>query len=94
MPKRNRNSAILLIHCPDNKGIVAQVTGFINDNNGNIIALDEHVDRLDKVFYMRIEWELEGFLIISDTLCKKENSMLDRLRLMRWGIRHDKKGNN
>jgi formyltetrahydrofolate deformylase len=63
MTKRNKNSAILLIHCPDVKGIVAQVTAFINDNNGNIITLDEHVDRLDKTFYMRVEWELDGFLI-------------------------------
>jgi formyltetrahydrofolate deformylase len=73
MPRRNKHSAILLIHCPDTKGIVAQVTGFINDNNGNIITLDEHVDRLDKVFYMRVEWELEDFLIpqekIADFFC-------------------------
>ena len=36
MAKKIENTVILLMHCPDNKGIVAQVTGFINDNNGNI----------------------------------------------------------
>ena len=39
--------------------------------------------------------ELERFLIISDTLCKKENSMLDRLRLIiDGGFRHDKREND
>ena len=37
-------SAILLIHCPDQKGLVARVTDFIDRNNGNVIALDQHTD--------------------------------------------------
>ena len=86
MPKRNRNSAILLIHCPDNKGIVAQVTGFINDNNGNIIALDEHVDRLDKVFYMRIEWELDGFLIPQEKIADFFSTLIAARYNMTWNI--------
>ena len=59
----NKSSATILMHCPDSKGIVAEVTGFINNNNGNIISLDEHVDRLSNIFFMRIEWELDGFMI-------------------------------
>lgn len=86
MPKRNRNSAILLIHCPDNKGIVAQVTGFINDNNGNIISLDEHVDRLDKVFYMRIEWELDGFLIPQEKIADFFSTLIAARYNMTWNI--------
>jgi formyltetrahydrofolate deformylase len=86
MPKKNRNSAILLIHCPDSKGIVAQVTGFINDNNGNIIALDEHVDRLDKVFYMRIEWELDGFLIPQEKIADFFSTLIATRYNMTWNI--------
>jgi formyltetrahydrofolate deformylase len=86
MSKKNRNSAILLIHCPDAKGIVAQVTGFINDNNGNIIALDEHVDRLDKIFYMRIEWELDGFLIPTGKIADFFSTLIAERYHMTWKI--------
>jgi len=58
-----RNTAILLIHCPDQQGILAAVTEFLNENRGNIIYLDQHVDREEGLFYMRVEWELEKFAI-------------------------------
>ncbi len=58
-----RNTAILLIHCPDKQGILAAVTEFLNKNQGNIIYLDQHVDREEGLFYMRVEWELEKFAI-------------------------------
>lgn len=86
MPKINRNSAILLMHCPDNKGIVAQVTAFINDNNGNIITLDEHVDRLDKVFYMRIEWELDDFMIPQEKIADFFGTLIAARYNMTWNI--------
>lgn len=56
-------TAVLLIHCPDRPGILATVTDFININGGNIVYLDQHVDRVQQVFFMRVEWELEGFVI-------------------------------
>lgn len=61
--REKKNTAILLIHCPDRQGILATVTEFLNRNNGNIIYLDQHVDRQEMVFYMRVEWELDGFSI-------------------------------
>jgi formyltetrahydrofolate deformylase len=61
--REKKNTAILLIHCPDRQGILATVTEFLNRNNGNIIYLDQYVDRVEKVFYMRVEWELNGFAI-------------------------------
>lgn len=56
-------TAILLLHCPDQQGIITDVTKFITDNRGNIVYLDQYVDTIDKMLFMRIEWELEGFLI-------------------------------
>ena len=56
-------TAKLLLHCPDKPGIRAEVTDFITVNKGNIIYLDQHVDHVEDIFFMRIEWELEGFLI-------------------------------
>ncbi|MBR5687998.1 MAG: formyltetrahydrofolate deformylase [Prevotella sp.] len=56
-------TAILLLHCPDRQGIISEVTKFITDNKGNIVYLDQYVDRQDGRFFMRIEWELNDFLI-------------------------------
>jgi formyltetrahydrofolate deformylase len=63
MKNNAKNTAILLVYCPDQKGIVAGITRFLHENGGNIIYLDQHVDTENKVFFMRIEWELEKFLI-------------------------------
>ncbi|WP_288152361.1 formyltetrahydrofolate deformylase [uncultured Prevotella sp.] len=61
-------TAILLLHCPDQLGIISELTKFITDNNGNIVYLDQYVDREDGMFFMRIEWELENFLIPRDKI--------------------------
>lgn len=86
MPRTNKNSAILLMHCNDQKGIVADVTEFINNNQGNIITLDEHVDRLDKIFYMRIEWELNGFLIPQEKIADFFGTLIAAKFNMTWNI--------
>ena len=56
-------TAKLLLHCPDKPGILAEVTDFITVNKGNIIYLDQYVDNVENIFFMRIEWELESFLV-------------------------------
>lgn len=66
--KKGNNSAILLIHCPDQKGIVIAVTEFIFKNGGNILQLDQHVDSEQKVFFMRVKWELSEFVIERDKI--------------------------
>ena len=61
-------TAILLLHCPDQLGIITEITKFITDNQGNIVYLDQYVDRQDGMFFMRLEWELENFLIPRDKI--------------------------
>ncbi len=56
-------TAKLLLHCPDRPGILAEVTDFITVNKGNIVYLDQYVDHVENIFFMRIEWELENFLV-------------------------------
>ena len=56
-------TAILLLHCPDRQGIISEVTKFITDNQGNIVYLDQYVDKCEGMFFMRIEWELRDFLV-------------------------------
>ena len=58
-----RTTAKLLLHCPDKPGILAEVTDFITVNKGNIIYLDQYVDHVENIFFMRIEWELKDFLV-------------------------------
>lgn len=55
--------AIILIFSPDQPGLVAAVTDFINVNGGNIVGLEQHVDRQENVFFMRIEWDITTFII-------------------------------
>jgi formyltetrahydrofolate deformylase len=47
----------LTIQCPDQKGIIADVTQFIYSNKGNILYIDQYVDRENKAFFMRLESE-------------------------------------
>ena len=63
MTKRNRSTAIILMHCPDQKGVVAAVTTYLYGHQANIVDLDQHVDEEHQHFFMRVEWELEGFAL-------------------------------
>jgi formyltetrahydrofolate deformylase len=56
-------NATLLLSCPDRKGIIAGVSNFIFNHGGNIIHADQHTSLTKKLFFMRIEWELNGFSI-------------------------------
>jgi formyltetrahydrofolate deformylase len=53
----------VLIHCKDRKGIIAAVTNFILRIEGNIIYIDQHVDREQNEFFMRLECELNNIEI-------------------------------
>lgn len=56
-----KNTAILLINCPDRKGIVAAVSGFLYEHNANILHADQHQNGESNLFFQRIEWDLDGF---------------------------------
>lgn len=62
------NTATILMHCDDQIGIVAKVTEFIQNNRGNILALDQHVDHEEGQFFMRIMWDLAEFVIPKDKI--------------------------
>ena len=57
------NSAVLLLQCPERKGVVAAVTSFLYQNNGNILQVDEHGDAELDLFMMRVEWDITGFRV-------------------------------
>jgi formyltetrahydrofolate deformylase len=58
---KNDVNAVLLLSCPDQRGLVAKISNFIFNYNGNIIHADQHTSKRGKLFFMRIEWELNGF---------------------------------
>jgi formyltetrahydrofolate deformylase len=53
-----KKSAVVLLSCPDRKGIVAAISGFIAQHGGNILHADEHNDRDSNTFLMRVEFDL------------------------------------
>ena len=73
-----KDTAVLLLHCPDKQGILAAVTEFININKGNIIYLDQHVDFVEKEFFMRVEWEIESFLIPQEKISEYFYTLLGK----------------
>lgn len=54
-------NAILLLSCADSKGIVARISDFIFSHDGNIVHADQYTSKSEKLFFMRVEWELNGF---------------------------------
>jgi formyltetrahydrofolate deformylase len=67
----------LLIHCKDQPNIIASVTNFIANNQGNIIYIDQHVDREQNIFFMRLECEF-----ISDSFSVKTFKTLFKANLV------------
>jgi formyltetrahydrofolate deformylase len=53
-----KNTAVLLIHCPDRKGLVARVAGLLYEHGANILHADQHQDHELGLFFMRVEWSL------------------------------------
>ncbi len=85
-PSSENPSVILLMHCPDQKGIIATVTEFITKNQGNIIYLDQYVDPVKNVFFMRIEWELDQFVIPPEKIGEYFDTLIARRFQMKWKL--------
>ncbi len=86
MNEAKQKSAILLIHCPDQKGIVISITEFIFKNGGNILYLDQHVDTGRQVFFMRIEWDLHDFSIADSKISEYFETLVARRFSMNWRL--------
>jgi len=56
-----KNTATLLITCPDTKGIVAAIADFLYQHNANILHADQHQDGENNLFLMRVEWDVANF---------------------------------
>ena len=56
-------TAVLLLTCPDRKGLVSRISHFVFERSGNILTLNEHVDPENKLFSIRIAWNMESFSV-------------------------------
>jgi len=79
-------TAVLLISCPDRQGIVAAVTEFIFHRQGNILDLDQHVDRDAGIFLMRVAWQSENPILESELFEGQFSPIVTRFN-MKWELR-------
>jgi formyltetrahydrofolate deformylase len=56
----NEDTAVLLIDCPDRKGLIARVSGMLYEQGANILHADQHQDHELGLFFMRVEWTLDS----------------------------------
>lgn len=78
-----KDTAILLISCPSQRGITAAVSDFIFRANGNIVRADEHLDVEHNVQLLRVEWDLNGFSVDMRTFARHFEPIAERFQ-MRW----------
>src|SRR5689334_11936613 len=79
------DTGVLLINCPDQRGIVAAVSEFLFRNDGNILHADQHKDTELNLFFMRVEWELSGFAVGLDQFTAAFAEIASRFA-MTWRI--------
>ena len=81
------NTAILLIDCPDRKGIVAAIADFLYAHGANILHADQHQDNNLGLFFMRVEWDLDGFDLSGEGLPRQFQPVAERFG-MRWRVEY------
>ncbi len=86
----DRNSAILLVRCPDAKGLVAGVSGFLYEHGANILSTDEHRDDETRQFLMRVEWDLEDFGLAPEEFAHAFESAVARRFGMQWRVAYSR----
>lgn len=80
-----KNTATLLIDCPDRKGLVAGIAEFLYVHNANIVHADQHQDAELGLFFMRVEWDLSGFDLDIDRFPSEFGPIAEQFD-MRWRL--------
>lgn len=80
-----KNTGILLIDCPDRKGLVAAIADFLYRHNANILHADQHQESETGLFLMRVEWDLSGFALTTAQFKEAFSPLADQLQ-MRWRL--------
>jgi formyltetrahydrofolate deformylase len=80
-----KNTAILLVSCPDQKGLNAAIHDFIYRGGGNTLHADEHQDAERNLFLMRVEWDLADFTLDMREFTTHFQPVADRFG-MQWRV--------
>lgn len=72
-------TAILQMICPDQPGLVRELSGWVAGNGGNIVHADHHSDQGAGLFLSRIEWQLEGFGLPREAIAPAAAALAERL---------------
>jgi len=80
-----------LVQGKDTKGIIATITNWIFDHGGNIVYLDQHTDSVEDMFFMRIRWDLDGFVVPREEIDDKFGEVCWRLQMAHRVFFSDKK---
>lgn len=80
------NKITILIHCKDRPNIIASVTNFIAKNGGNIVYIDQHVDREQDIFFMRLESEFTSEVFSTESFKLAFKSDLADTFEMKWRV--------
>jgi formyltetrahydrofolate deformylase len=83
-------SAVLLISCPDRRGLVAVISNFIFAHNGNILHADEHRDEQTNLFLMRVEFDPSGMDVSLDALSDEFVKIAESFE-MQWRLAKNKR---
>ena len=78
-------TAVVLTRCSDRPGLVARVSEFIYQHNGNIVHVDYYTDVESGQLFMRMEWDLQRFDIERDQTVAAFASLADTLQ-MEWQL--------
>ena len=84
-----KNTATLLITCPDTKGIVAAIANFLYQHNANILHADQHQDAENSLFLMRVEWDLKDFSL-NEASFAKAFEVIAKTYKMTWELKFSK----
>jgi formyltetrahydrofolate deformylase len=80
-----KNSAVLLVQCPDRKGIDAALADFIYRHEGNILHFEQHQAGEERFYLARIEWDLEGFQFELEDFSEKFSPIANKFE-MQWRV--------
>ena len=84
----NKQTITFLIKCNDRKGLVAEITNFFYKEGFNILSCQQHVNKFENKYFMRIHLQAEGLLLSNSELEDKFNNLSRSLEIS-WSVNYE-----
>ncbi|MCJ8331337.1 MAG: formyltetrahydrofolate deformylase [Lentisphaeria bacterium] len=72
---------VLLLNCEDQSGVVHEVSRFIHESGCNIISSQQHLEELDKRFFMRVRFDITNLNCTRQDLTKNFDVIAQSLNM-------------